>query len=96
VRVEVPEVVRRHRTQLLEQPQRQPAGEPGQRVAPLGQQLRQHVFVFHPHRAHPRQVVEADLIDEDGLGLDPEQPRARALDADRDVAEADSAVASVD
>ena len=44
----------------------------------------------------PGQVVEADLVDDDPLRLDAEQPRERALEADRDVAEADGAVAGVE
>ena len=62
----------------------------------LGEQLREHVLPVDVHRAHPGQVIEADLIDHDGRGLDPEQPRERALEADRDVAEADRTVAGIE
>ena len=94
--VEVAQVVGRDDAELLEQPARQPAGLPGELVAVLGQQLREHVLAVDVHRAHPGQVVEPDLVDDNGRGLDPEQPRERALEADRDVAEADRAVAGVE
>ena len=48
------------------------------------------------HRPHPGQVVEPDLVDDDALRLDAEQARERALEADRDVAEADGAMAGVE
>ena len=31
----------------------------------------QHVAIVDPHRAHPRQMVQPELVDDDGLGLDP-------------------------
>ena len=47
----------------------------GERVAVLGEQLREHVLAVDETRAHPRQVVETDLVDDDALRLDAEQPR---------------------
>ena len=44
------------------------------------------------HAAHPRQVVEPDLVDDDALRLDAELTRPTALEADRDVAEPDRPV----
>ena len=41
-------------------------------------------------------MVETDLVDDDVAGLDAEMLRERALEADRDVAEADRAVAGVE
>ena len=60
------------------------------------EQLGEHVAPVDQHAAHPRQVVEADVVDQHPLGRDPEQPRDLALDADRDVAEADRAMARVE
>ena len=48
------------------------------------------------NRAHPRQVIEADLVDEHPPGLDPQHARELPLEADRDVAEPDRAVAGVE
>ena len=48
------------------------------------------------HRPHPRQVVQPDLVDEHALRLDAEQARDRALEPDRDVAEADGAVTRIE
>src|SRR5205814_1612749 len=81
----------RHRAELVEQRggQLQLVRE---LVAVLGKQLRQHVPAVEPRRAHPGQVIESDLIDDDALRLDAEPARKRTLEADRDVAEADSAV----
>ena len=41
-------------------------------------------------------MVQADLVDEDPVGLDAEEARARALETDRDVAEPDRAVAGAE
>ena len=68
----------------------------GQLVAVLGEQVGEDVAAVEPHRPDPRQVVEADLVDEDPLRLDAEHPGDRALEADGDVAEADRAVAGVE
>ena len=95
VRVEVAQVVGGDRAELVEQSARQ-LDLRGECVAVGREQDRQHVLAVQAHRAHPRQVVEADLVDDDPLGLDPEQPRERALEPDRDVAQADRAVAGVE
>ena len=92
VLVEVAQVVGGHGAELVEQPPRQP-DLLGQRVAVVGEQRAEHVVAVEPHRAHPGQVVEADLVDLDPLGRDAEQPRDVALEGDRHVAEPDRAVA---
>jgi hypothetical protein len=68
----------------------------GQRLGVLGEQLGKHVGAVQAHRAHPRQVVQADLVDRHAPRCDAEQPRDLALEADRDVAEPDGAVAVVE
>jgi hypothetical protein len=95
VLVEVAEVVGGHRAELVEQPPRQ-VHLLGQLVAVLLEQARQDVLPVKPHGAHPREVVEADLVDHDAAGLDAEQRREPALERDRDVAEPDRAVARVE
>ena len=95
VEVEVAEVVRRDRRRAVEQRARQ-VDVAGELVAVVGQQVGQHVVAVEPERAHPGQVVEADLVDQDPLGLDAEQLRGGALEPDRDVAEPDGAVAGVE
>ena len=45
---------------------------------------------------HPGEVVEPDVVDEDALGRDAQEPCDLALDADRDVAEADRAMARIE
>ena len=63
----------------------------------VGDELVEHVGAVQPHRAHPGEVVQADLVDRDPPGrLDAEQPREHPLEADRDVAQADRAVARVE
>src|SRR5581483_958975 len=71
VRVEVAEVVRRHRPELVEHAPRQ-ADVSCDLVAELSEKLRQNVGSVDVHGAHPRQVVQADLVDDDSTGLQPE------------------------
>ncbi len=95
VLVEVVQVVRRQRAELLEQasPQSDLVRE---LVAVRREQLRQQVVAVDAHEANPRQVVEADLVDNHALGLDVEQPSDHPLSRDRDVAEADGTVPVVE
>ena len=95
VLVEVPQVVGRNRTQLVEQTARE-LHLGGEVVAVRGQKVGQHVTAVDVHSADPRQVVEADLVDDHAAGLDPEQRGDRALEADCDVAQTDGAVAGVE
>ena len=60
------------------------------------EQLGQDVAIVEEHAPNPREVVEPDLIDDDALRLDAEQVREVALEADRDVAEADRAMTGVE
>ena len=62
----------------------------------LGEQRRQHVRPIEQNGAHPGQVIESDLIDDDARRLDAEQPSQQALEADRDVAEAHCPMARVE
>ena len=62
----------------------------------LGEELGQDVLAVDADRPDPGEVVEADLVDDDPLGLDAEALRERALEADRDVAEADRAMTGVE
>ena len=62
----------------------------------VGEELRQDVASVDADRADPRQVVEADLVDGDAVGFDPEHAGDRTLEADGDVAQADGAVAGVE
>ena len=62
----------------------------------VGQQVRQDVVAVEQQAPDPGQVVQPDLVDEHALGLDPEHARGGALDADRDVAQADGAVTRVE
>ena len=57
---------------------------------------REHVAPVEVHRPDPRQVVETDLVDDDLRRLDAEMTRERALEADRDVAEADGAMPGIE
>ena len=95
VGVEVAEVVGRDGAELVEQAARQ-LDVVGELVAVLGEQARQHVLTVEQHAAYPGEVVEPDLVDDDAARLDPEPAREAALEADRDVAEADGAVAAVE
>ena len=60
------------------------------------EECRQHVVVVDEDATDPRQVIEADLIDDDALRRELEHARDRALETDRDVAEADRAMAVVE
>ena len=62
----------------------------------LGQQFGEDVLAVEPHEADPRKVVEPDLVDLHAFRLDAEHAREAALEADRDVAEPEGAVAVVE
>ena len=62
----------------------------------VGEQRAQHVLAVDPDRAHPGQVVEADLVDLDARRRDVEQLGHEALERDRDVAQPDRPVAGVE
>ena len=96
VRVEVVQVVGRDRAELVEQRaaaararrrarRRARPAAPAARRAPSSRTARIQVRWLRP-----------DLVDDDALGLDAEQPRERALEPDRHVAEADGAVPGVE
>ena len=55
--------------------------------AMLGDELRKHVAPVDANSAHPRQVIEPDLVDENAFRIDAKEPRKRPLEADRHVAE---------
>ena len=93
--VEVVEVVRGDRAEALEHVARE-VGAFRELVAVLREELRQDVAAVDVHRANPREVVQADLVDEHPLRLDSEQRRDLPLEPDRDVAEPDRAVAGVE
>ena len=95
VTVEVAEVVRRDRTELVEHAPRQ-LDVGGDLVTVLGEQLRQDVLTVERDRPDPGEVIETDLVDDDARRLDAEPAGEAALEADRDVAEADGAVAGVE
>src|SRR5205085_2243382 len=95
VGVEVVQVVRPDDAELLAQPPRQ-LGPGRDLLAVLGEEIGQDVVAVDDHGPHPRQVVEADVVDEHAAGLDAEQPGEVALEPDRDVAEPDGAVARVE
>ena len=59
-------------------------------------ELRQDVGAVEAHGADPCQVVQPDLVYIDAFRRDVELGRERALEADRDVAQADGAVAGVE
>ena len=69
---------------------RQPA------LAVIGEELRQDVLAVQADRAHPGEVVEPDLVDEDPLRLDAVDPGEPSLEADSDIAEPDRAMAGVE
>src|SRR5262249_3983546 len=94
VEIEVAEVVRRDRVELLEHGPRL-SGTCGELVAVLGQELRKRFVPVDEHGAHPRQVVEPDLVDEDAVRRDVDEPGDLPLNADCDVAEADGPVVGV-
>ena len=95
VGVEVPEVVGGDRAELLDQAKRL-ARLRGEGVPVCVEQVGQGLSSVDEHAPHPGQVVEPDLVDEHARGLDLEQARDQALDADRDVAEPDRAMAVVE
>ena len=61
-----------------------------------GHQLGKNVATVDVHGANPREVIQAHLVDDDLVRLEPEMLRERALEADRHVAETDRAVAGVE
>ena len=69
VRVEVAQVVRRHRAEPAQQLGRQLDGV-GELVAVLGEQLGQQVHAVDADRALPGQVVEPDVVERDRLRRD--------------------------
>ena len=95
VRVEVAEVVRRDRSELVEQPAWQ-LDLVGELVTVLGEQGREHVRPVEQHTPHPCEVIEADLIDNDTRRLDAEPACELALESDGHVAEPDGSVAAVE
>ena len=95
VGVEVTEVVGRHRTQLVEQAPRQ-LERRCDLVAVLQEQRRQHVTAVQHRAAHPREVVEPDLVNDEPAGLDPEPGGPPSLEADRHVAEPDRAMSAIE
>ncbi len=95
VRVEVTEVVGGDGTELVEHLARQ-TDVACNLVAVLVEQHRQDVVAVHADRAHPREVVEPDLVDDDARGLDAEARRKVSLEADRHVAQAHGAVPGVE
>ena len=60
-----------------------------------GDQLRQPVDAVHHDRPLPGQVVEADVVQQDLVRLDAEQPGEQPLEPDGHVAQADRAVPGV-
>ena len=68
----------------------------GELVPVLREQVRQHVLAVEQDAPHPREVVEPDLVDDDARGSTPSQSAKRRWKSDRDVAEADGAVAVVE
>ena len=89
------EVVGRDRAEALEQVARE-VGALRELVAVIGEELGQDVPAVDMHCAHPREVVEPDLVDQHSLRLDSEQRCDLPLKPDRDVAEADRAMAGVE
>ena len=86
VLVEVAEVVRGNRAELLEH-RAWLSRLLGELVAVVGEELGQHVASVDLHSTYPGQMVQPDLVDEHSRGRDVEQPRDQPLHADRDVAE---------
>src|SRR5439155_828954 len=95
VEVEVAQIVGRNHAQPLEQ-RRWQVNALGQLLRALGEQVGEDVVAVDVDGAHPGQVVEADLVDEHPLRLDAEHPSHVPLQPDRDVAEADGAMAGVE
>ena len=95
VPVEVTEVRRRNRTELVEQAawELEPVGD---LLPVLGEQPRQHVFAVDDDSPDPREVVEPHLVDEHTARLEPEPAGEPALKADRHVAEPHCPVAGVE
>ena len=91
--VEVAQVVRGHRPELVQEP---PWKLSGKIVTVLGDQSGKHVAAVDLDGPHPGQVIEPDLVDEDPLGVDLEQTPDKPLERDRDIAETDGAVAGVE
>src|SRR5262249_40972539 len=92
---EVAKVVGRDGAELLDPLDGIP-GLPRDRVAVIGEELRENVSAVDPDLTHPRQMVQPDLVDEDVLRVDLEHPGERALEPDRDVAETYRAMAGVE
>ena len=61
-----------------------------------GEQRGQDVPSVEQHAPHPGEVIQTDLVDEDALRLDPEHVCEVALEADRDVAQADRTMSRVE
>jgi hypothetical protein len=93
--VEVAQVVRRDRAELIKQPPRQP-DLVRERVSIGVQDICQHVAAVEPHRTDPRQVIEADLVDEHPLRSHAEVLGELPLEVDRHVAQPDGAMARVE
>src|SRR5262249_14979492 len=69
VELEVAQVVRGDGVELLEYRPRL-SGPAGELVAVVGQESGKRLVPVDQHRTHPRQVVQADLVDEDAIGRD--------------------------
>jgi hypothetical protein len=96
VGVEVAEVVGRNGSELVQDTSRQATRHLRELVTVAREELGQHVVSVDPGCPHPRQVVEPDLVDENACGVDVEHVRKGPLEPDRDIAQADRAVAGVE
>ena len=94
VEIEVTEVVRGDRAELVEHCARL-SRLFGERLAVIHEQVGQDVASVESNGAHPRQVVESDLVDRNARRFDVQQTRDQPLHSDGDVAEADGAVTVV-
>ena len=93
--VEVAQVVRRDRPQVLDQRARQ-TDLVRERVSVSADHFIEHVAPVDPHRPDPGEVVQANLVDQHPLGWDAEVSGDLALKVDRDVAKANRAMARVE
>ena len=82
---EIVQVVRRHRTCVMQYGHRQ-AGVVRNLLTVLGDQVGQHVPAVHDGRPFPGQVIEADVVEHHQGRIDAEQGGEVPLEPDRHVA----------
>jgi hypothetical protein len=94
-RVVVAQVVRGHGAKAPQGLEREPDVRGDRRPVDV-EQLRQAILAVHAHGTDPAQVVQADVLELNALGIDAEACGQAALERDRHVAQTDRPVPGVE